>query len=63
MSHGWPSAHCCSSQVRPTSGTPQAFAAAVVYLSLMHALFGTEALTVEQLAIVAPFPFHRLGSR
>ena len=23
MSHGWPSAHCCSSQVRPTSGTPQ----------------------------------------
>ena len=24
MSHGWPSAHCCSSQLRPTSGTPQA---------------------------------------
>ena len=24
MSRGWPSAHCCSSQLRPTSGTPQA---------------------------------------
>lgn len=39
-----------------------ALAAAVVYLPLMHALFGTEALTVEQLATVAPFPFIVLGA-
>jgi magnesium-transporting ATPase (P-type) len=34
-----------------------AFAAAIVYLPLMHTIFGTEALTFAQLAIVAPFPF------
>ena len=34
-----------------------AFAAAMVYLPLMHAIFGTEALTLAQLAIMAPFPF------
>jgi calcium-translocating P-type ATPase len=34
-----------------------AFAAAIVYLPLMHTIFGTEALTLAQLAIVAPFPF------
>jgi magnesium-transporting ATPase (P-type) len=34
-----------------------AFAAAVVYLPVLHGFFGTEALTPAQLAIVAPFPF------
>jgi len=34
-----------------------AFAAALVYLPAMHGVFGTEALTPAQLAIVAPFPF------
>jgi magnesium-transporting ATPase (P-type) len=34
-----------------------AFAAALVYLPALHGLFGTEALSPAQLAIVAPFPF------
>jgi magnesium-transporting ATPase (P-type) len=34
-----------------------AFAAALVYLPALHGVFGTEALTPAQLAIVAPFPF------
>jgi magnesium-transporting ATPase (P-type) len=34
-----------------------AFAAALVYLPALHGIFGTEALTPAQLAIVAPFPF------
>jgi magnesium-transporting ATPase (P-type) len=34
-----------------------AFAAALVYLPAMHGVFGTEALSPAQLAIVAPFPF------
>ena len=34
-----------------------AFAAALVYLPAMHGLFGTEALTLGQLATVAPYPF------
>jgi hypothetical protein len=34
-----------------------AFAAALVYLPVMHALFGTASLSPGQLAIVAPFPF------
>jgi len=34
-----------------------AFAAALVYLPVMHALFGTASLSAGQLAIVAPFPF------
>ncbi len=33
-----------------------AFAAAVIYLPALQAVFGTEALTPAQLAIVAPFP-------
>ena len=38
-------------------GVALAFAAALVYLPVMHGVFGTEALTPGQLAIVAPFPF------
>jgi calcium-translocating P-type ATPase len=34
-----------------------AFAAALVYLPVMHGFFGTEALSPAQLAIVVPFPF------
>ena len=34
-----------------------AFAAALVYLPVMHRFFGTEALSPAQLAIVVPFPF------
>ena len=34
-----------------------AFAAALVYLPVMHGLFGTASLSAGQLAIVAPFPF------
>jgi calcium-translocating P-type ATPase len=34
-----------------------AFAAALVYLPVLHGFFGTEALTPAQLAIVVPFPF------
>jgi magnesium-transporting ATPase (P-type) len=34
-----------------------AFAAALVYLPALHGVFGTEALSPAQLAIVAPFPF------
>jgi uncharacterized membrane protein YdfJ with MMPL/SSD domain len=34
-----------------------AFAAALVYLPALHGVFGTEALTPAQLAIVVPFPF------
>jgi calcium-translocating P-type ATPase len=34
-----------------------AFAAALVYLPVMHGFFGTEALSPAQLATVAPFPF------
>jgi magnesium-transporting ATPase (P-type)/flavin-binding protein dodecin len=34
-----------------------AFAAALVYLPVMHGLFGTASLSPGQLAIVAPFPF------
>ena len=34
-----------------------AFAAALVYLPALQGLFGTEALSPAQLAIVAPFPF------
>jgi hypothetical protein len=33
-----------------------AFAAAVIYLPALQGVFGTEALTPAQLAIVAPFP-------
>jgi magnesium-transporting ATPase (P-type) len=33
------------------------FAAALVYLPAMHGVFGTEALSPAQLAIVTPFPF------
>ncbi len=38
-------------------GVALAFAAAVVYLPVMHGVFGTEALTAGQVATVAPFPF------
>ncbi len=38
-------------------GIALAFAAAVVYLPPLHGLFGTEALSLSQLATVAPFPF------
>jgi magnesium-transporting ATPase (P-type) len=38
-------------------GIALVFAAAVVYLPPLHALFGTEALSMSQLATVAPFPF------
>ena len=34
-----------------------AFAALVIYLPILHGLFGTEALAPSQLATVAPFPF------
>jgi magnesium-transporting ATPase (P-type) len=34
-----------------------AFAAALVYLPALHGFFGTEALSPDQLAVVAPFPF------
>jgi len=34
-----------------------AFAAVLVYLPIMHTVFGTEALSLAQLATVAPFPF------
>ena len=34
-----------------------AFAALLIYLPALHALFGTEALAPSQLALVAPFPF------
>ena len=34
-----------------------AFAATLVYLPVMHGLFGTASLSAGQLAIVAPFPF------
>ena len=34
-----------------------AFAAALVYLPVMHGLFGTASLSPGQLAIMAPFPF------
>jgi Cation transporting ATPase, C-terminus len=34
-----------------------AFAAALVYLPVMHGFFGTASLSPGQLAIVAPFPF------
>lgn len=34
-----------------------AFAAALVYLPVLHGFFGTDALTPAQLAIVVPFPF------
>jgi magnesium-transporting ATPase (P-type) len=34
-----------------------AFAAALIYMPVMHGFFGTEALTPAQLATVAPFPF------
>ena len=38
-------------------GIALAFAAAVIYLPPLHALFGTEALSPSQVAMVAPFPF------
>ena len=38
-------------------GVALLFAAAMVYLPVMHGLFGTEALTAGQIATVAPFPF------
>ena len=38
-------------------GVALAFAAAVVYLPVMHGVFGTEALTAGQVATVVPFPF------
>ena len=37
-------------------GVALVFAAAVVYLPVMHGIFGTEALTAGQIATVAPFP-------
>jgi len=38
-------------------GVALAFAAIVIYLPLVHGLFGTEALSPSQLLIVLPFPF------
>ncbi|MGB6164488.1 MAG: cation-transporting P-type ATPase [Pseudonocardiaceae bacterium] len=38
-------------------GVALVFAAVVVYLPPLHALFGTEALSLSQVAMVAPFPF------
>ncbi|HEV2634949.1 MAG TPA: cation-translocating P-type ATPase C-terminal domain-containing protein [Actinocrinis sp.] len=38
-------------------GVALAFAAIVIYLPLVHRLFGTEALAPSQLLIVLPFPF------
>ncbi len=38
-------------------GVALVFAAAVVYLPVMHGIFGTEALSAGQIATVAPFPF------
>ena len=38
-------------------GFSLAFAAALIYLPVLHGVFGTEALTPAQLATVAPFPF------
>ena len=38
-------------------GVALAFAAIVIYLPLVHGLFGTEALAPSQLLIVLPFPF------
>lgn len=34
-----------------------AFAAVIVYLPVMHGIFGTASLTAGQVATVAPFPF------
>jgi hypothetical protein len=34
-----------------------AFAALLVYVPVLHAVFGTAALTPAQLATVAPYPF------
>ncbi|HEV3359248.1 MAG TPA: cation-transporting P-type ATPase [Pseudonocardiaceae bacterium] len=38
-------------------GVALAFAAAIIYVPQLHGLFGTEALSPSQLAIVVPFPF------
>jgi magnesium-transporting ATPase (P-type) len=38
-------------------GFALAFAAIVIYLPLVHGLFGTEALSPSQLLLVLPFPF------
>jgi magnesium-transporting ATPase (P-type) len=38
-------------------GVALAFAAAIVYLPVLHGLFGTEALSPVQVAAVVPFPF------
>ena len=38
-------------------GFALAFAAVIVYLPALHGLFGTEALSLSQVAVVAPFPF------
>jgi magnesium-transporting ATPase (P-type) len=43
-------------------GVALAFAAAVIYLPLLHALFGTEALSPSQVATVVPFPFAVCGA-
>ena len=40
-----------------TCAVALAFAAALIYLPVLQGVFGTEALTPAQLAIVAPFPF------
>ena len=34
-----------------------AFAAALIYVPVLHGVFGTQALAPAQLATVAPFPF------
>ena len=38
-------------------GVALAFAAVIVYLPVMHGIFGTASLTAGQVATVAPFPF------
>jgi calcium-translocating P-type ATPase len=38
-------------------GIALVFAAVVIYLPPLHGLFGTEALSLSQVAMVAPFPF------
>jgi magnesium-transporting ATPase (P-type) len=38
-------------------GVALAFAAVIVYLPVMHTIFGTASLTAGQVATVAPFPF------
>jgi hypothetical protein len=47
---------CADARLLAGIAVELAFAAAVIYLPALQGVFGTEALTPAQLAIVAPFP-------